>query len=79
METVLLIVLIIIALFLFLSRILKNQNKSESELGIFEHPATFKKPGIEMVSEIFTQEKNSNYHIGNSIEFSNKLMENENN
>jgi len=35
----------------------KNKNKGESKLSVFEHPSTFKKPDIEMVSTNFKRDE----------------------
>lgn len=38
-------------IFLLIKGIMKARNNPESKLRIFEHPATFKKPATEMVSD----------------------------
>ncbi|MBK6263408.1 hypothetical protein JKA74_00060 [Marivirga sp. S37H4] len=51
MKTLILIISISFIVFLLIRAIRKNKNKEESKLSVFEHPSTFKKPDIEMVSK----------------------------
>lgn len=45
------VISILVIGFLLIKMIKKKRDKSESQLSVFEHPSTFKKPDIEMVSK----------------------------
>lgn len=45
------ILIAIVVVILLIRSITKNRNTQESQLGVFEHPSTFKKPKIEMVTK----------------------------
>lgn len=56
------ILLGLIIVIIVIRAITKNRNTQESQLGVFEHPSTFKKPKIEMT----TKETNKSVSIENS-------------
>ena len=45
------LLLAIVILIIVVRSITKNRNTQESQLGAFEHPSTFKKPPIEMLTK----------------------------
>jgi hypothetical protein len=51
MMTYLIIILTLLVSLLLIRAAKKNRDKGESNLSVFEHPSTFKKPDIEMVSK----------------------------
>lgn len=52
MKDLIIVIVCIVLVVFFISRArnLKNQSESKSKLSIFEHPSTFEKPPIEIVS-----------------------------
>ncbi|WP_418512134.1 hypothetical protein [Corallibacter sp.] len=51
MNSLVLIISFLFVAFLIINIIKKKKHKGESQLSAFEHPSTFKKPDIEMVSK----------------------------
>lgn len=50
MAILLVVCLPLIGLLLLIRKAVRDRKTAESQLTIFEHPATFERPGIEMVS-----------------------------
>ena len=50
MKSYVLFVIVSLTILLLIRSIIKNKNKGETKLSILEHPSTFKKPDIEMVT-----------------------------
>lgn len=57
MKTYIIIISLSLVLLLLIRTAKKNKNKGESKLSVFEHPSTFKKPDIEMVSTTLEKEE----------------------
>jgi hypothetical protein len=51
MKIYITVILILLVVLLLIRAVKKNRNKEESKLSVYEHPSTFKKPDIEMVSK----------------------------
>lgn len=51
MQTFIIIILFVMSLLLVLRKAMKDNHKRSSNLSVYEHPSTFKKPMIEMVNQ----------------------------